>query len=68
MSRLRTLSTPAWRATKPAPMTPAAVPDSSICRQADLPSSAVMTPPFDLVTMASAPTPACFKAACRAVR
>ena len=68
MSRLRTLSSPAWRATKPAPMTPAAVPDSSICRQADLPSSAVMTPPFDLVTMASAATPAWRRAVCRAAR
>ena len=49
-------------------MTPAAVPDSSICRQADLPSSAVMTPPLDLVTIGSAATPACFRASCSAVR
>jgi hypothetical protein len=68
MSRLMTLSRPAWRAAKPAPITPAAVPDSSICRQACLPSSAVITPPFDFVTIASAATPAFFSACCSEAR
>ena len=35
-------------------MTPEAVPDMIICAQAVLPSSALMTPPFDLVINGSA--------------
>ena len=48
----------ACRATKAAPIVPAAVPESSIWMHWLLPSSAVITPPFDFVIIGSAPTPA----------
>ena len=68
MSRLMVLPKPESFDTKLAPMTPAAVPERIICAQALLPSSALITPPFDFVTRGSAGTPAPARAYCRDVR
>ena len=57
-----TFLAPASAAMRAAPITPEAVPDSSIWIGADLPSSARMTPPFDLVIIGSGVTPASFSA------
>lgn len=62
MSRLSAFSTPASRATNAAPITPAAVPESSMSTQADFPSSAAMMPPLDLVIIGSGSTPMPFSA------
>ena len=67
-SRLMVLPKPESFETKLAPMTPAAVPERIICAQALLPSSALITPPFDFVTMGSAGTPAPARVRCREVR
>ena len=47
-----------------APMAPDAVPDSSMAMGRALPSSAAMMPPFDLVIIGAAGTPASRSAAC----
>ncbi len=57
ISRVRALATPAWRARNDAPMTPDAVPDSSMLTQDVRPISALMMPPFDLVIIGGALTP-----------
>ena len=57
MSSVRACGTPACRARNAAPITPEAVPDSSIPTQAVLPSAAPIMPPFDFVTIGAAGTP-----------
>ena len=63
MSRLIAFLRPHMRATWLAPMTPDAVPESSICTEWRLPSSALITPPFDFVMSGAALTPASLRAA-----
>ena len=67
-SRLIASGQPASLAAKLAPMTPAAVPERIICAHALLPCSALITPPFDLVTSGSAGTPAARSAPCSELR
>ena len=57
ISSVTAFSTPQARATKAPPITPDAVPDSTMFTQEVFPSSADMTPPFDLVMSGSAGTP-----------
>ena len=47
-----------------APITPDAVPDNSMAIGLVLPSSAAMMPPFDLVIIGTAGTPASARADC----
>ena len=68
-SKLIAFGKPANSAIWLAPMTPDAVPDRrASARRPLLPCSALMTPPFDLVTRAGAGTPASPSAACREPR
>ena len=57
-SKLSTSEAPTRAATSAAPMTPEAVPESSIATGSVLPSAAAMIPPFDLVIIGGAGTPA----------
>ena len=68
MSSVIALGASQSRATYAPPITPAAVPDSTICTQSVLPRSARIIPPFDLVTNGSAGTPISLSADCNDVR
>ena len=56
MSRVSTRFSPACLASQAAPMTPDAVPESSMLTHARLPSAAFIRPPFDRVSIGRAGT------------